>query len=51
MIATVIGLSAAAGGYLAGRARLAVRRNGRNSTSAGRPPQDPAKTTATALEK
>ena len=51
MATAVIGLSAAAGGYFSGRARLAARRDGRNPTSAGRPPQDPATTTATALEE
>lgn len=38
MAAAVMGLSAAAGGYFAGRARLAARRDSQNSTSAaGRP--------------
>jgi hypothetical protein len=51
MAAVLGGLSAAACGYSAGRVRLAVRRNDRSSTSAGGPPQDPATTAATALEK
>jgi hypothetical protein len=51
MVTAVTGLSAAAGGYFAGRARLAARRDRRNPTPAGRPPLDSATPTATAVEE
>jgi hypothetical protein len=51
MVTAVTGLSAAAGGYFAGRARLATRRGSRNSVPAGRPPLDSAAQAATALEE
>jgi hypothetical protein len=51
MVTAVTGLSAAAGGYFTGRARLAARRDSRSSSPAGRPPLDSATPTATALEE
>jgi Glycosyl transferase family 2 len=51
MAAIVSGLSAAACGYVAGRVRLAVRRNGPNPTPAGLPPQDTPTSTAAAADK
>jgi len=42
MAAAVGGLSAAAGGYLAGRVRLAVRRGSRDAVPAARPPLESA---------
>jgi Glycosyl transferase family 2 len=51
MAMAVTGLSAAAGGYFVGRARLGARRNSRNSTPVGRPPQDSTTPAPTVLEE